>query len=359
MCRGGHMFSPLKIWRRWHRKVNQNQKRHAVASAVAATAVAPLVLARGHRIEKVNEIPLVIDSLSVNKTSQLLKILINLGVEDELRRCAESKKLRAGKGKYRNRRYVIRKGPLIVFNDDENDQKVVKAARNIVGVDVCNVHRLNLLKLAPGGTLGRFVIWTQSAFKALNDVFGTYRRDSGEKSGYNLQRNVVHTADVSRLINSDAIQNIIRAPSSNPKIFSRKKNPLRNKGFMKILNPFAATKALQEQKLQRAAADKRKTVIKNKRKSKEGKARHSTSLKINQDFWHSQVDAQTAATKKWYDDIAAGELKEEYTGGAITGGADDEPEEVKAPVEEVKKDAKDVKGGKAAPAAPAKEEKKK
>lgn len=199
------MFSPLKIWRRWHRKVNQNQKRHAVASAIAATAVAPLVLARGHRIEQVNEIPLVIDSLSVQKTSQLLKILINLGAEAELRRCAESKKLRAGKGKYRNRRYVIRKGPLIVFNDDENDQKVVKAARNIVGVDVCNVHRLNLLKLAPGGTLGRFVIWTQSAFKALNDVFGTYKRDSSEKSGYNLQRNVVSTADVSRLINSDAV----------------------------------------------------------------------------------------------------------------------------------------------------------
>ena len=178
MCRGGHMFSPLKIWRRWHRKVNQNQKRHAVASAIAATAVAPLVLARGHRIENVNEIPLVIDSLSVNKTSSLLSILIKLGAEAELRRCAESKKLRSGKGKYRNRRYVIRKGPLIVYNDDENDQKVVKAARNIVGVDVCNVHRLNLLKLAPGGTLGRFVIWTQSAFRALNDVFGTYKRDS-------------------------------------------------------------------------------------------------------------------------------------------------------------------------------------
>jgi len=246
MCRGGHMFSPLKVWRRWHRKVNQNQKRHAVASAIAATAVAPLVLARGHRIEKVNEIPLVIDSLSVEKTSQLLKILINLGAEDEIRRCAESKKLRAGKGKYRNRRYVIRKGPLIVYDDNENDKKVVNAARNIVGVDVCNVHRLNLLKLAPGGTLGRFVIWTSSAFKALNDVFGTYRRDSSEKSGYNLQRNVVSTADVSRLINSDAVQNIIRAPSSNDKGFTRKKNPLRNKGFMRILNPFAAKKAETE-----------------------------------------------------------------------------------------------------------------
>ena len=27
MCRGGRMFAPTKIWRRWHRKINLNQKR--------------------------------------------------------------------------------------------------------------------------------------------------------------------------------------------------------------------------------------------------------------------------------------------------------------------------------------------
>lgn len=53
MCRGGRMFAPLKVWRRWHRKVNQNQKRFAVASALAASALPALLLARGHRIEKV------------------------------------------------------------------------------------------------------------------------------------------------------------------------------------------------------------------------------------------------------------------------------------------------------------------
>ena len=47
MCRKGRMFAPLKTWRRWHRKVNLRQKRHAVASALAASALVPLVLARG------------------------------------------------------------------------------------------------------------------------------------------------------------------------------------------------------------------------------------------------------------------------------------------------------------------------
>jgi len=27
MCRGGRMFAPTKTWRRWHRKVNINQKK--------------------------------------------------------------------------------------------------------------------------------------------------------------------------------------------------------------------------------------------------------------------------------------------------------------------------------------------
>ena len=48
MCRKGRMFAPLKIWRRWHRKVNITQKRHALAAAIAATAIPALVMARGH-----------------------------------------------------------------------------------------------------------------------------------------------------------------------------------------------------------------------------------------------------------------------------------------------------------------------
>merc|ERR1719465_340575 len=57
MCRGGHMFAPTKTWRRWHRRVNVTQKRHAVASALAASPLPPLVMARGHRVDEVPELP--------------------------------------------------------------------------------------------------------------------------------------------------------------------------------------------------------------------------------------------------------------------------------------------------------------
>jgi large subunit ribosomal protein L4e len=69
----------------------------------------------------------------------------------------------------RNRRYVLRKGPLVVYGADHG---ISKAFRNLPGVEVASVDALNLLQLAPGGHLGRFVIFTKSAFDRLDKIFG-------------------------------------------------------------------------------------------------------------------------------------------------------------------------------------------
>lgn len=47
------MFAPTKVWRRWHRKINVNQRRYAAVSALAASALPALVMARGHAIDEV------------------------------------------------------------------------------------------------------------------------------------------------------------------------------------------------------------------------------------------------------------------------------------------------------------------
>lgn len=183
MCRGGRMFAPTKTWRKWHVKVNQNQRRFAVVSALAATALPSLVLARGHRIEQINEVPLVIDSAaeSLVKTKEAVALLKTLNAYPDVVKVSNSRKLRAGKGKLRNRRHRQRRGPLIVYNEDKG---IVKAFRNLPGVELVNVRRLNLLQLAPGGHLGRFVIWTHGAFAALDEIFGTFEQPSLVKKDY-------------------------------------------------------------------------------------------------------------------------------------------------------------------------------
>lgn len=235
------MFAPTKIWRRWHRRVNVNQRRFAVVSALAASAVPSLVMARGHRVESVPELPLVISDSAeaVEKTSSAIKILKQIGAYPDAEKAKDSHQIRSGKGKMRNRRYVSRKGPLIVYGTEGS--KIVKAFRNIPGVDVANVERLNLLKLAPGGHLGRFIIWTKSAFEKLDLVFGTFEKPSEKKKGYVLPRSKMINADLSRIINSDEVQSVVRPIKKEVKRRSLKKNPLKNLNTLLKLNPYAKT----------------------------------------------------------------------------------------------------------------------
>ncbi|KAJ3705606.1 hypothetical protein LUZ61_009311 [Rhynchospora tenuis] len=241
MCRGGRMFAPTKIWRRWHRRVNTPLRRFAVASALAASAVPSLVMARGHRIETVPEIPLVLsDSVeSIEKTSAAIKVLKEIGAYADAEKAKDSVQIRPGKGKMRNRRYVNRKGPLIVYGTEGS--KIVKAFRNIPGVDVANVERLNLLKLAPGGHVGRFIIWTKSAFEKLYSVFGTFDKPSEKKKGFVLPRPKMLNADLARIINSDEVQAVVKPVNREVKRRELKRNPLKNVSALLKLNPFAAT----------------------------------------------------------------------------------------------------------------------
>merc|ERR1719226_50711 len=203
------MFNPTKTWRRWHRRVNVTQKRHAVVSALAASSLPSLVMARGHRIGEITELPLVVsDGIeSVTKTKQAVETLKKLGCSEELQRLIDSKKVRAGKGKMRNRRYTMRRGPLVVYNEDNG---IVRAMRNIPGVETASVDRLNLLKLAPGGNFGRFIIWTESAFKRITDIYGEQGVNAPLKKGYHLPRAQMENADVSRIINSSEVQSVLR-----------------------------------------------------------------------------------------------------------------------------------------------------
>lgn len=294
-CRKGRMFAPLKVYRRWHRKINLNQKRHAVASAIAASAVTPLVMARGHRVNQVPELPLVVENLNAETTKTLLSTLTKLGAGEDLKRSRNSRKVRSGQGKMRNSRYVLRKGPLVVYGDENN--LVNRTARNLPGVETVNVHRLNLLSLAPGGHLGRFIIWTKDAFKALNTIFGSYRAKSVEKSGYILNRNVMSCADLARIINSDQVQSKLRQVRTHKVLHDKqKKNPLKNRGLMSKLNPHHAAKRAAEKKAEEERHKARLASVKANRKTvkKAKAARRITFNKLQGDLAQSFKAAEDA-----------------------------------------------------------------
>lgn len=222
------MFAPTKTWRRWHHRINLNQRRFAVTSALAASALPSLVMARGHRIEGIGEVPLVVSDAvqKISKTKEAVKVLKALNAYTDVEKSKASRKVRPGKGKGRNRRYVQRKGPLVIYAEDDG---ITRAFRNLPGVELLKVDYLNLLLLAPGGHLGRFCIWTKSAFEKLDALYGTGRKLSSMKKGYgyvdkcspvgaacycvlfcSLPRPKMIQTDLSRLINSDEIQKALK-----------------------------------------------------------------------------------------------------------------------------------------------------
>jgi len=246
MCRGGRMFAPNRVWRKWHFKINKNQRRYALASAMAASALPSLVMARGHRIDEVAEVPLVVadaDIAGIEKTKAAVEFLASINAGDDVDKVKDSKKVRRGKGKMRNRRYVMRRGPLLVHTEDQAD--LVTAFRNIPGIDTADVSRLNLLDLAPGGHVGRFCIWTEAAFAELDTLYGGYNEASGtykqsRAKAYQLPRPMMTNADITRIINSDEVQSKLSDPKSGQAKNPRKRNPLKNFDEMVKLNPYAS-----------------------------------------------------------------------------------------------------------------------
>uniref|UniRef100_M4EZ32 Large ribosomal subunit protein uL4 C-terminal domain-containing protein n=1 Tax=Brassica campestris TaxID=3711 RepID=M4EZ32_BRACM len=253
------------------RRVNVNMKRHAIVSAIAATAVPALVMARGHKIENVPEMPLVVSDSAeaVEKTAAAIKVLKQVGAYDDAEKAKDSIGIRSGVGKMRNRRYISRKGPLVVYGTE--GAKIVKAFRNITGVELCHVERLNLLKLAPGGHLGRFVIWTKSAFEKLEGIYGSFEKPSEKKKGYVLPRAKIVNADLARIINSDEVQSVVKPIKKDAKRAVMKKNPLKNLNVMLKLNPYAKTAKRMSllAEAQRVKAKKEKLTKKRKTVTKE------------------------------------------------------------------------------------------
>merc|ERR1712025_776403 len=239
MCRGGRMFAPTKTWRRWHRKINVAQKRYAMCSAIAATGVPALVMAKGHVINGISEVPLVVSDKvqAFQKTKEAVVFLRRNKAWDDVAKVYATRRMRAGKGKLRNRRHVQKRGPLVIYNQD---QGLTKAFRNIPGVDCIQVDNLNLLKLAPGGHVGRFCIWTEGAFKKLDGLYGTWRKPSSAKSSWNLPQPKMANTDLSALLKSEAIRKVLRSPNKKVKRAVVKTNPLKNIRTMLQLNPYAA-----------------------------------------------------------------------------------------------------------------------
>merc|ERR1712080_45636 len=91
-CRGGHMASPTTVLRRWQRKTSLGMRRYATAMGVAASASVPFLMSKGHRIEDIENIPLVVnnDIEELKKTKEAKEFLNKIGLKDEINKVKDN-----------------------------------------------------------------------------------------------------------------------------------------------------------------------------------------------------------------------------------------------------------------------------
>merc|ERR1712176_1733569 len=110
-------------------------------------------------------------------------------------------------------------------------------------------------------------IWTEGAFKKMTEIYGEQGNVAPLKKGYNLPRAQMENADVSRIINSDEVQSVLRAKLEAPKKFAVKKNPLKNKMVMARLNP-GVLKKREVRKNSHASDTKEQKMVQLKKKAR-------------------------------------------------------------------------------------------
>jgi large subunit ribosomal protein L4e len=146
-------------------KINKKERKLALESAIAATISKELV---EKRFIVEGSLPVIVDDKfeSTDKTQKVIKILEKVGIGKDLANARGKTRRRAGKGKARGRTKKQKKSVLIVSG---KNSPLLKASRNLPGVDAVTVNSLNVELLAPGTEAGRLVVWTKSAIEGLEN----------------------------------------------------------------------------------------------------------------------------------------------------------------------------------------------
>ena len=166
--RGGRQAHPPKAQKSIHKKLNRKENRLALCSAIAATASRETVRSRGHRIESVPSLPLIVsdDVESVSGTKEMLKLMGALGLDRDVERL-KNRKGRSGKPLLRGRQKKTGKSALFIARSSIS---ISKACGAIPGVEAVDAANLSVLDLAPGSEPARLAVYTRGAIEEIAKI---------------------------------------------------------------------------------------------------------------------------------------------------------------------------------------------
>ena len=166
--RGGRQAHPPIVKKIIYKKLNKKENKLALCSAISATKSKEIIESRGHKTDKINIFPIVVNDEieSIAKTRDMIKILNSLNLSQDVQRL-NKRKPRTGKSSLRGRGTKIGKSILFVVTKLE---KLSKACKGIPGIDVRLVKDLSVLDLAPGAVPIRLTVYSKSAIEEIAKI---------------------------------------------------------------------------------------------------------------------------------------------------------------------------------------------
>ena len=164
--RHGRLAHPPVSWKNIYKKINKKEKLLALCSAIAATTNSELIKRRGHKIKDEIQLPIVVSNEieSIVKSKDLKKILLNLGLKEDLKRTF----IRRNKSFHKNS--INRRSALSVLILVGNDEKIGRLSNSLPGITVKSVKSVSVLDLAPGSKPVRLTIFSENAIQQLNNL---------------------------------------------------------------------------------------------------------------------------------------------------------------------------------------------
>lgn len=158
-ARGGRSPNAPRAEKNRFSKINKKELSLALKSALAGTIDAKSIKDKYNK-ELISGI-IFDDSILTLKTKEFLALLKSV-LKDGYDSALKVKKVRAGKGKTRGRKYKTNAGLLFVISSTEK--------MNRSGIDVVSVNELKISDLSPNGVPGRLTCYTENAINEIGEM---------------------------------------------------------------------------------------------------------------------------------------------------------------------------------------------
>ncbi|MEW6528938.1 MAG: 50S ribosomal protein L4 [Candidatus Micrarchaeota archaeon] len=154
----GRRAHPPKTQKILIEQMNKKEYKKALRSAIAATM--------NTRSEKT--LPIIFNNSfeEIKKTNQVLSVFEKFGIAKDIEKAKIKTKALSGTRRVRSKSKYTPKSILVIVKEGA----VLKAARNLAGVDAIRVSELKVRHLAPGTHAGRFTVFSENAIEELRKM---------------------------------------------------------------------------------------------------------------------------------------------------------------------------------------------